>query len=206
MTNNLYRKAALEKLSSPEELDQLMQVTTPKGWFSLIAVIALMALGISIGTLGKIPVRTTSTYCVLFYDPVARELSATLYVPPVLNERPIRTGYEVHILPFGISPDQAGFMIGAVTRATTRPVERAQIERVVEDEDEVDRLLTENRQLIEVRVDLSRAQKTDANPVGYQWSSGREQDMVFENRTPCEATITIAEKSPFELILRDFQS
>lgn len=206
MTNNLYRKAALEKLSSPEELDQLMQVTTPKGWFALIALIGLMVLGVAIGALGKIPVRSTSTYCVLFYDTVAKELSATLYVPPVLNERPIRTGYEAHILPFGISPDQSGFMIGAVTRATTLPVERVQIERVVEDEDEVNRLLAENRQLIEVRVDLSRATKTDTNPAGYQWSSGREQDITFENRTPCEATITIAEKSPIELILRDFES
>lgn len=34
---NLFRKAALEKLSSPERLDELMKVTSPLGWLALIS-------------------------------------------------------------------------------------------------------------------------------------------------------------------------
>jgi HlyD family secretion protein len=35
---NLFRKAALEKLASPERLDMMMKVTSPFGWLALIAL------------------------------------------------------------------------------------------------------------------------------------------------------------------------
>ena len=34
--NPLFRKAALDKLASPERLDVLMHVTSPKGWAALM--------------------------------------------------------------------------------------------------------------------------------------------------------------------------
>ena len=37
MAGQIFRKTALEKLSSPEQLDELMKITTPKGWVALIA-------------------------------------------------------------------------------------------------------------------------------------------------------------------------
>jgi hypothetical protein len=40
----MFRKEALEKLSSPEQLDQLLKVTSSKGW------LALLGLGVLIGT------------------------------------------------------------------------------------------------------------------------------------------------------------
>jgi biotin-dependent enzyme len=40
----MFRKEALEKLSSPEQLDQLLKVTSPRGW------LALLGLGILFGT------------------------------------------------------------------------------------------------------------------------------------------------------------
>ncbi|MEX1312223.1 MAG: NHLP bacteriocin system secretion protein [Candidatus Sulfomarinibacteraceae bacterium] len=43
--SKLFRKAALEKLASPERLDEMMQIIAPTGWLSVIAVgIGLAAL------------------------------------------------------------------------------------------------------------------------------------------------------------------
>jgi hypothetical protein len=42
MKRSVFRRAALERLSSPEQLDQLMQVTTPKGWLALLALCGLL--------------------------------------------------------------------------------------------------------------------------------------------------------------------
>ncbi len=53
---DLFRKESLERLSSPERLDQLMQVINPKSW------LPLASLGIIIGTAlvwsvyGRIPI------------------------------------------------------------------------------------------------------------------------------------------------------
>ncbi len=56
MTDNpLFRKVALDRLSSPEQLDQLMQVTNPKGWIALAALGALIVAALVWGIAGSIP-------------------------------------------------------------------------------------------------------------------------------------------------------
>lgn len=51
----IFRKVSLERLSSPEQLDQLMQVTSPKGWIALISVGGLLAAALVWGFLGSVP-------------------------------------------------------------------------------------------------------------------------------------------------------
>jgi HlyD family secretion protein len=53
----IFRSVALERLSSPEQLDQLMQVTTPRGWLLLIGVGALLAIALIWGIFGSVPER-----------------------------------------------------------------------------------------------------------------------------------------------------
>jgi HlyD family secretion protein len=50
----LFRKVALERMSSPEQLDQLLRVTTPRAWFALIGLIALVSVTILWGFLGQV--------------------------------------------------------------------------------------------------------------------------------------------------------
>jgi HlyD family secretion protein len=51
----IFRKVALERLSSPEQLDQLMQVTDPKGWLALGALGFLLLASLVWGVFGSIP-------------------------------------------------------------------------------------------------------------------------------------------------------
>ena len=53
----IFRKVALERLSSPEQLDQLMQVTSPKGWLALAGLGALLADRPGLGRLRLDPHR-----------------------------------------------------------------------------------------------------------------------------------------------------
>ena len=39
----LFRKAALDRLSTPEQLDRTLYVTTPKRWIALVALLAMAA-------------------------------------------------------------------------------------------------------------------------------------------------------------------
>jgi HlyD family secretion protein len=54
----IFRKVALERLSSPEQLDQLMEVTSPKGWLALAGLGALLATALTWGVFGTIPTET----------------------------------------------------------------------------------------------------------------------------------------------------
>ncbi len=51
----IFRKVALERLSSPEQLDQLLQVTSPKGWMALLTFGVMIIAAISWGVFGSLP-------------------------------------------------------------------------------------------------------------------------------------------------------
>jgi multidrug efflux pump subunit AcrA (membrane-fusion protein) len=42
MKRTIFRRAAIERLASPEQLDQLVRITTPKGWLALMALSVLL--------------------------------------------------------------------------------------------------------------------------------------------------------------------
>lgn len=74
--NKLFRKEALEKLSSPEQLDLLMQVTSPKGWLALWTVGAILVGVVAWSILGSIPTRVDGDG-ILIRGGSLRELKAT---------------------------------------------------------------------------------------------------------------------------------
>ncbi|MEY2831553.1 MAG: hypothetical protein RLZZ574_811, partial [Cyanobacteriota bacterium] len=54
--NKLFRQKSLERLASPEKLDQLMQVVNPKSWLPLATFASLVIAGGIWSVYGKIPV------------------------------------------------------------------------------------------------------------------------------------------------------
>ena len=62
--NDLFRKNALDQLSSPEQLDQLMQVTDRKAWLVLSGLAVLLSTAVLWSLLGAIPTRITGP-CIL---------------------------------------------------------------------------------------------------------------------------------------------
>lgn len=57
MNNNVFRKVSLDRLSSPEQLDTLMKVTSPRGWLALAALGLLLASAMVWGFLGTVSTK-----------------------------------------------------------------------------------------------------------------------------------------------------
>lgn len=57
--NDLFRKEALERAASPEEIDRIMQVVSPHKWLPLVAIGSLLAAGLGWGIFGRIPIAAT---------------------------------------------------------------------------------------------------------------------------------------------------
>jgi HlyD family secretion protein len=74
--NSLFRKESLERLSSPERLDQLMQVVSPKSWLPLLALGSLVGVGIVWSIYGRIPI-TVEGRGVLIYPRKVVPLQST---------------------------------------------------------------------------------------------------------------------------------
>lgn len=54
MKSGVFRKISLDRLSSPEQLDQAMRVTTPHGWIGLAAIAALLVTAVVWGVVGEL--------------------------------------------------------------------------------------------------------------------------------------------------------
>lgn len=57
MENSLFRKKSIDKISSPEKLDDYIRVTTPSVWITLIAILLLLVGAILWGTLGELTIH-----------------------------------------------------------------------------------------------------------------------------------------------------
>lgn len=63
---SFFRKEALDQLNSPEQLEQLLQVTDRKAWLSLVAVGLLLAGGLGWSVFGQIPVTVDGAGVLLY--------------------------------------------------------------------------------------------------------------------------------------------
>lgn len=57
----LFRKKALDRLASPDQLDQLLEITSSKGWFALGAVGFCLVMAIGWGVYGSIPTKVSGS-------------------------------------------------------------------------------------------------------------------------------------------------
>lgn len=65
MAAGFFRKSALEKLSTPEKLDQLIKVTGPKAWIALLTVSLALTTGIGWAVFGKVKTKLNAIGVVL---------------------------------------------------------------------------------------------------------------------------------------------
>jgi HlyD family secretion protein len=63
---DMFRKEALDQLSSPEQLEQLMEVTTPKAWITLYTVAGSLLLVLVWSIFGQIPITVDGTGIFVF--------------------------------------------------------------------------------------------------------------------------------------------
>ncbi|MBF4692597.1 NHLP bacteriocin system secretion protein [Fusibacter ferrireducens] len=82
MSNQIFRKVALDRLSSPEELDQLITVTNPRGWLALIGIGCILITILIWGILGNVSTQvegagllTTSGGVVSVTHPVSGQVT-----------------------------------------------------------------------------------------------------------------------------------
>ena len=55
--DQIFRKKTVEKISSPEDLDDYIKVTTPSVWVIMIAIVILLIGSLVWGCLGKLTVK-----------------------------------------------------------------------------------------------------------------------------------------------------
>ncbi|WP_416669610.1 hypothetical protein [Egbenema bharatensis] len=97
-SSSIFRKESLERLSSPEQLDQLIQIVSPRSWLPLASLGMLIGLGFLWSVVGKIPITVSGRGVFVRSADSSNELVGLTYFN--LDEvGQIQPGMEIMLLP-----------------------------------------------------------------------------------------------------------
>lgn len=91
---DLYRKSSLERISSPEQLDKVLKVTSPMSWLALVGITVIVIVTVIWSVIGTIPVTITTKGIVS--SPVGSNAVYTQEAGTVVSVR-VRVGDELHL-------------------------------------------------------------------------------------------------------------
>ncbi|NEQ96898.1 MAG: hypothetical protein F6K30_09265 [Cyanothece sp. SIO2G6] len=115
---SLFRPESLERLSSPEQLDQLMQIVHSRSWIPLASMGVLMGMGLLWSILGTISITVSGKGLIVHPESDSDELVGLAYFPTSEGQQ-IRPGMEVLLIPEGVIAARTGGIMGAVDTIST---------------------------------------------------------------------------------------
>ncbi|HEY9647242.1 MAG TPA: hypothetical protein V6C88_12770 [Chroococcidiopsis sp.] len=116
--DNIFRQKSLERLSSPEQLDQLMQVVNPRSWLSLAALGSLVLLTVVWSIVGRIPITATGKGILVRPSNSSSKLVGLIYFDGIERTQ-IQPGMAVTIIPDGVEQDK---ILGRVKAVSDSPI------------------------------------------------------------------------------------
>lgn len=122
MQSNLFKKSSMERISSPEKLNDYIQVSNPASWMVLGAALALVIGMLAWGFFGRLNESVSFN---------GQSIAGTLecYVPGDMGDA-LRVGMEVSVLPMSSSAD-AEPMTGVIRAVAEQPVSYDEASRSV---------------------------------------------------------------------------
>ncbi|MEL6222850.1 MAG: hypothetical protein AAFQ57_15840 [Cyanobacteria bacterium J06626_14] len=189
--NSLFRKESLERLSSPEQLDQLMQIVTPKSWLPLGALGALVLAGLIWSVVGRIPITVTGEGLLVESATGSDKLIGVTYFAKADGDR-IQPGMDILLLPSGISRETGGIR-GEVKTVAESPFQTLDDIREVRESGESP--LDET--LIEVISDLNT---DDSTMSGLEMSSPSGAEMEIPSGKTVSARVTVEQRAPIAFV------
>jgi hypothetical protein len=192
----MFRKAALDRLSSPEELDQLMHVTRPRGWLARLGLGVILAAGFVWSLVAVIPTTVSGQGVLTGGTAADPTLHAVVFVS-LEDGRRIQPGMPVKVDLAAVRRERFGLARGTVRQVAQVPADQRTMERILGN-DAYAQVLAAAGTLITVEVDLL---PDPATVSGYAWSSRDGPPIPLKSGMICTGLITISEQSPISLII-----
>ncbi len=191
--DSLFRKSALERISSPEQLNDYIRVTHPGTWLLLIGLsIILATFGIWIFS-GS--VAETIHLNGIAFAPREPVRSVFSYVR-MKSARRLREGMPVQISPDYAPRDRYGFIYGRIVRIGTKPISESDILERFGDKNYLRDLLPREGNAVEIEMEM------DATDGRLKWSNPKGEEIRIDSGSECSLSVVIRERRPYELVFQ----
>lgn len=192
MENSIFRKSSLERISSPEQLNEYVRIINPGIWLVLMALIALvLAVGAWAFT-GTIP-ETVKLQGVAFSDNIEAD-TVYCYVP-MSTAKKLSTEMKVQVSPDYASREEYGYIFGSVQSIGKKLITEDDLLNTFGNIRYVQEILPQGN-VVEVKVSLD---KTGSR---LKWSSVNKGNLEVSNGSYCDLMIVIDERKPYELLFK----
>ncbi|MBW4573789.1 MAG: NHLP bacteriocin system secretion protein [Aphanothece sp. CMT-3BRIN-NPC111] len=217
---SLFRKESLERLSSPERLDQLMQVVSPKDWLALATLGGFVFLALIWSIFGRIPVTVTGQGVLIEPRRVGQLQSLNVGDERAIEQnieakeqasqivgityfalkdgKQIQPGMQIQITPDTVQRERFGAMVGKITSVSTLPVTKERATSMLGNQELVENLISQGGPKIEAIAQLELNPSTFS---GYKWSSSKGPKLKISPGTTTTARVTIEELAPITFVL-----
>ncbi len=193
--DSLFRKEALEQVSSPEQLDQLMQVVNLKDWLPLASIGFLVVLALLWSVIGRIPIFVESKGLLVENTSNPNQLTGVSYFP-IAEGKQIKPGDRILIIPETASIQEFGGLEATVTEVSSGSVTQASALKRIGGNSELAALVYVPAS-IEV---LAQLKLNPVNDTGYQWSMSQGPNQKLSGGTPATARVTLSDRAPISFV------
>ena len=200
MQRQIFRQVALERLSSPEQLDQLIPITSSRGWLALAGLIAIIIAALVWSFVARLPTQVAGQGLLLRGGPAeagapvlrredaGQPLEAVIYLPIAVGKT-VQPGMVALISPTHSNREAAGAVRGVVRSVSALPATLESAASVLGDA-QLARVYLADGTMLEVHVGLDG----DAANAG-------QSPISLTSGTPCSVLITLAERRPIDLLI-----
>jgi len=191
MENKLFRKSALDRISSPEQLNEYMKVAGPGVWFMLAGLAVTFAAFFLWGITGSIPETVDVTGTTL--APGGSYMAVYCYLPVEYNKL-IAEGMQVRVSPDYAPRERYGYIYGEIVSESNSAISIEELRQRLGSDFELLNLPSNN--VIEVIIELERVNGD------LFWSTFKGDSVDVIVGSTCQVTIITAERRPIELMFR----
>ncbi|MGK7888701.1 MAG: hypothetical protein AB4042_05160 [Leptolyngbyaceae cyanobacterium] len=189
---SLFRQESLERLSSPEQLDQLMQIVNSRSWIPLASMGALMGIGLLWSIFGTISITVSGKGLIVHPEDNSEALVGLAYFPSSEGQQ-IEPGMDVLLIPEGISASRTGGIMGKVETISMPPVTTLTSAQAA--------IATDPTPLYDSRIEvLASLKPNDDTRSGYEWSSANGDKMMISPGSTAYVRVTLAERAPITFV------
>lgn len=188
--NNLFRKSSLERVSSPEQLNEYIKITNPSLIVILLGIITIVVSGMIWVFGGGIP-ETVKVDGVVITDSSGKN-TLHCFVPIGTSKR-IQEGMKAEISPDYADRAQYGFIKGDVLSVSDEMVTNDYLVRNFEDPQLVvsaveKSMVSSGSNVVEVKMSMG------------EWSNEKGEDVEVTEGVSCQALAVVNEIKPYELV------
>lgn len=205
MARQVYRKTLLERISSPEQLDKMIVITSPSYWLAILGGAFIIVAALVWSILGSIPINMETTGIFVSAQMSDQqtadsqsigEQQVICYVP-ISSGKKIVPGMEAVVCPTTVNQQEYGNMMGEVVAVDPYVTSYEDIVAALGSES-LAQMFSQNGPVVAVTCKL----RTDATTVsGFWWSNDNGATVVLAEGTIMAVDIILEEKSPISMLL-----